>query len=167
MSAASVLSVILQPGCQWPPREMFLLGTGLGTGHWTVGGGITLVKTLDPVVFFGRLGYTYTLERAGSDPGNDITFLSGMGFSLNDRVSFNMQVIGTFTDNAKLNGRTITRSSLESISLLLGVTVQVAKYWFVEPIVSLGLTDDAADVVLGFNVVRIKLPLYRRSQKAS
>jgi len=129
----------------------------LGTGHWNIGGGITLVKTLDPVVFFGRLGYTYTLERAGIDPGNEIAFLSGMGFSLNDRVSFSMQVNGTFRENTKLNGRTITGSSLESISLQLGTTVQVAKHLFVEPIVNFGLTDDAADVVFGFNVVGRKL----------
>ena len=46
----------------------------LGTGYWTVGGGITLVKTLDPVVFFGRLGYTYTLERGGLDPATKLPF---------------------------------------------------------------------------------------------
>jgi hypothetical protein len=43
--------------------------------------------------------------------------------------------------------------------------VQVTKYWFVEPFVSLGLSDDAPDVALGINVVRIKLPIFRRSQK--
>ena len=34
---------------------------GLGTGHWNVGTGVSLVKTIDPVVFFGSLGYTWTL----------------------------------------------------------------------------------------------------------
>jgi hypothetical protein len=43
----------------------------------------------------------------------------------------------------------------------------VAKYWFVEPIVSFGLSDDASDVAFGINVVRIRLPLFRRSQKDS
>jgi len=37
----------------------------LGTGTWSLGGGVTLVKTLDPVVFFGRVGYTYTFEHEG------------------------------------------------------------------------------------------------------
>jgi hypothetical protein len=131
----------------------------LGTGTWSLGAGSTLVKTLDPVVFFGRVGYTYTFEHKGFDPGNEITFLAGTGFSLNDRVSLNMQVNGTFnTENTKLNGRTITGSSQESVNLQLGVTVQVTKHVFVEPIVSFGLTDDAPDVVFGFNVVGIKLP---------
>lgn len=125
----------------------------LGTGEWSIGGGVTLVKTLDPVVFFGRLGYTYTLERAGLDRGNEIALLSGMGVSLNDRVSVSMQVNGAYTEHAKLHGRTLTGSSLESFSLQLGTTVQVTKRLFVEPIVSFGLTDDAADVVVGVTLV--------------
>jgi hypothetical protein len=78
-----------------------------------------------------------------------------------------MQVNGIFTGDAKLNGRTVNHSNLESFSLQLGATVQVAKYWFVEPFVSLGLSDDAPDVALGINVVRIRLPIFRRSQKVS
>ena len=38
---------------------------GLGTGQWDVGTGVSLVKTIDPVVFFGSLGYTWTLEQEG------------------------------------------------------------------------------------------------------
>jgi hypothetical protein len=73
------------------------------------------------VVFFGRVGYTYTFEHAGLDRGNQIAFLGGTGFSLNDRVSLNMQVKGIYdTENTKLNGRTITGSSQESVSLQLG-----------------------------------------------
>jgi pSer/pThr/pTyr-binding forkhead associated (FHA) protein len=76
-------------------------------------------------------------------------------------------VNGIFTGDVKLNGRTVNHSNLESISLQLGATVQVTKYWFVEPFVSLGLSDDAPDVALGINVVRIRLPIFRRSQKVS
>jgi len=131
----------------------------LGTGNWNIGGGITLVKTLDPVVFFSRVGYTYTVGHAGLNRGNQIAFLGGTGFSLNDRVSLSMQVNGIFeTENTKLNGRRISGSSQESVSLQLGVTTQLTKYVFVEPLVSFGLTDDAPDVVLGFNVIGIKLP---------
>ena len=131
----------------------------LGTGTWSLGGGVTLVKTLDPVVFFGRVGYTYTFEHEGFDPGNEIAFLGGTGFSLNDRVSLNMQVNGTYnTENTTLNGRSIHGSSQESVNLQLGVTVQLTRHIFVEPLVSFGLTDDAPDVVFGFNVVGIKLP---------
>ena len=104
-----------------------------------------------------NLGYTF--EHAGLDRGNQIAFLGGTGFSLNDRVSLSMQVNGIYdTENTELNGRTITGSSQESVSLQLGVTVQLTKHVFVEPLVSFGLTNDAPDVVFGFNVVGIKLP---------
>ncbi|MGH8580269.1 MAG: hypothetical protein ACREVK_09180 [Gammaproteobacteria bacterium] len=42
---------------------------GLGTGFWNVGSGVSLVKTIDPVVLFGSLGYTWTLEEGDVDFG--------------------------------------------------------------------------------------------------
>jgi hypothetical protein len=125
----------------------------LGTDNWNVGGGVTLVKTLDPVVFFGRLGYTATLEREGRDPGDQIRYQLGMGFSLNDRVSFKMQVDGAAVGRVKLNGREISGSSLNIIGLLFAVTTRATRYLFVEPAVSIGLTDDTPDVVAGFDLV--------------
>ena len=77
---------------------------GLGTGHWNVGTGVSLVKTIDPVVFFGSLGYTWALEEedvdlgrsisGDVDPGDHILYSIGMGFSLNDRVSLSMATAG-------------------------------------------------------------------------
>lgn len=127
--------------------------TLLGTGHWNVGGGVTLVKTLDPVVFFGRLGYTATLERDGRDPGDEITYLLGMGFSLNERVSFNMRLGGAVVGRTRLDGREISGSSRDIMSLLFAVTTRATRHLFVEPVVSLGLTEDAPDVVAGINLV--------------
>ena len=124
----------------------------LGTGHWNVGVGITLVKTLDPVVFFGRLGYTYTLERKGRDPGDEISYSIGMGLSLNDRVSFNMQAIGAYVGRTERDGIDVPESSLEILSLQFSVTVLVTRRLFVEPVVNFGLTDDATDVVVGVNI---------------
>jgi hypothetical protein len=149
-------SVILDLNGQSHTGDIAQLGTGdgtlTGTGHWNVGAGITLVKTIDPVVFYGRVGYTYTLERNESDPGDEISYRIGMGFSLNDRVSFNMQVLGAYVERLELNGEKIAGSSLNIISLQFGVTVMLAKHLFIEPSVNVGLTDDAADVVVGLSV---------------
>jgi Putative MetA-pathway of phenol degradation len=127
--------------------------TLLGSGHWHVGGGITLVKTLDPVVFFGRLGYTGTLERDGRDPGDQLFYELGMGFSLNDRVSFSMRVDGAAVGRFAVNGREIPGSSLDILSLQFTVTTRLARNWFIEPVVSIGLTDDATDAITGVNLV--------------
>jgi hypothetical protein len=125
----------------------------LGTGHWNVGGSIALVKTLDPVVFFGRLGYTWTLERDGRDPGDEVFYQLGIGYSLNDRVSLSTQLVGAVVGHTELGNTTVRRSNLDILSLQLGVTVLVTKKLFVEPVVNFGLSEDAPDVIAGLNLI--------------
>ena len=129
----------------------------LGTGDWNVGIGVSLVKTVDPVVFFGSLGYTWTLgtlELAGEDfdPGDQILYSTGMGFSLNDRVSFSMAMAGAAIRRNKLNGRKISGSGLDINSLQFATTVQLAKRAYLEPFVGFGLTKEATDFSVGINV---------------
>lgn len=124
----------------------------LGTDHWNVGMRMTFIKTLDPAVIFGSAGYTFTLERNGRDPGDRFFASLGIGYSLNDRVSFNMEVIGTGVTGTDANDETLESSSLEVISLQFGVTVLVTETFFIEPVVNLGLTDDAPDVVVGLSL---------------
>ncbi|MDQ3774716.1 MAG: transporter [Pseudomonadota bacterium] len=125
---------------------------GLGTGHWNVGTGVSLVKTIDPVVLFGSLGYTWTLEQEDVDPGDQIPYSIGMGFSLNDRVSFSMAMAGAAIRRTEINGNEIGGSGLDINSLQFTTTVQLAKRVYVEPFVGLGLTDEAADFLVGINV---------------
>jgi hypothetical protein len=136
--------------------------TLLGTGHWNVDAGISVVKTLDPVVFFGRLGYTVAFERNGVDPGDQVRYLFGMGYSLNDRVSFSMRVGGAYVGQAKQNGKAIPRSSLDIVSLQFNVTTRVARHWFVEPFVNAGLTDDAPDAIIGVSVLYLFSAAWRQ-----
>jgi hypothetical protein len=124
----------------------------LGTGHWDVGTGVSLVKTIDPVVFFGSLGYTWTLEQGDVDPGDQIPYSIGMGFSLNDRVSVSMAMAGAAIRRIEINGNEISRSGLDINSLQFTTTVQLAKRVYVEPFVGFGLTDEAADFLVGINV---------------
>ena len=128
------------------------LDRGLGTGFWNVGTGVSLVKTIDPVVFFGSLGYTWTLERGDLDPGDQIPYSIGMGFSLNDRVSLSMAMAGAAIRRTEINGNEIGGSGLDINSLQFTTTVQLAKRVYVEPFVGFGLTDEAADFLVGINV---------------
>jgi hypothetical protein len=125
----------------------------LGTGHWNVGGSVALVKTFDPVVIFGRLGYTATLERQGRDPGDEVFYQLGIGYSLNDRVSVSTQLIGAVVGHTELDGATLRRSHLDVISLQFGVTALVTRRLFIEPVVSVGLSKDAPDAVVGVNLL--------------
>jgi hypothetical protein len=129
----------------------------LGTGDWNVGTGVSLVKTIDPAVLFGSLGYTWTLgtlELAGEDfdPGDQILYSLGMGFSLNDRVSFSMAMAGAAIRRTELNGREISGSGLDVNRLQFATTVQLAKRVYLEPFVGFGLTDETSDFSVGINV---------------
>jgi Putative MetA-pathway of phenol degradation len=125
----------------------------LGSGHWNVGGSISLVKTLDPVVMFGKVGYTLTLERDGRDPGDEVFYQLGVGYSLNDRVSLSSQLIGAVVGHGERDGRVVRRSNLDIISLQLGVTALMTRHLVVEPVVNFGLSKDAPDVIVGINLI--------------
>ena len=120
-----------------------------GSGHWNVGGGVTIVKTLDPAVVFARLGYTETIKRNGFNPGNIVEYRFGVGFSLNDRVSLNAQLSGAFLGRSRQHGTQILRSSREVASLLLATTILVDRHFSIEPVVGAGLTDDSNDFTFG------------------
>jgi hypothetical protein len=127
-----------------------------------VGAGVSLVKTIDPVVLFGSLGYTWTLEEGdvnfgtpisgNVDPGDQILYSLGMGFSLNHRVSFSMAMGGAAIRRTEVNGREVSGSGLDINSLQFTTTVQLAKRVYVEPVVGFGLTDEASDFLVGINV---------------
>jgi len=132
-----------------------------GTGNWNFGGGVTLLKTIDPVVFFARVGYTQTFGSPGRDLGNIIDYRIGAGFSLNDRVSFNTQLTGAFVGSSKITtpglagsagNVLLTTQSLELMNLLFTATVLLTRQVFVEPVVGVALTDDAFDAIVGLRI---------------
>jgi hypothetical protein len=123
-----------------------------GTGNNNIGGGVTLIKSIDPVVFFGRIGYAETLPHAGRNLGNIIEYSAGMGFALNDRVAFNMQLIGSLIGKTKIQGQTVDGSSLEIASLQFSTTILVTRKLFIEPIVVIGMTEDAFDSTIGIRI---------------
>jgi hypothetical protein len=143
-------------------------GNGLlGTGTWNAGGGVTLIKSIDPVVFFGRIGYTYNFASQSRDLGNIFEYRLGMGFSLNDRVSFNVQFTGAYIGastfpSTSTSGATATAigitpipvstQSQEIMNLVFTVTVMVTKKLFIEPLVAVGLTENS------FTIVGVRIP---------
>ena len=143
-------------------------GSGLaGTGNWNAGGGVTLIKSVDPVVFFSRIGYTYNFASQSRDLGNIFDYRVGMGFSLNDRVSFNVQFTGAYIGASKFSSSStsgatataigitplpVSTQSQEIMNLVFTVTVLVTKSLFIEPLVAVGLTENS------FTIVGLRIP---------
>jgi Putative MetA-pathway of phenol degradation len=121
----------------------------LGAGQWGVGATIGLVKTLDPVVFFGRVGYLASIGDGGRDPGDVVAYQFGIGYSLNDRVSLTTQLAGGVVVNG---GENLQGSDRDFYSLQFSVTVLVTKHLYMEPFVSVGLSQNAPDVIVGLSL---------------
>jgi hypothetical protein len=114
-----------------------------------VGGGVSLVKTIDPVVFFGSFGYAAAFEERGVDPSDSMSYSLGAGYSMNDRVSFSTSLSGTITGRTKKNGIERPGSSMDAHSLSFSTTIQLSKHLSIEPYVGFGLTEDASDFAVG------------------
>lgn len=140
-------------------------GTGLtGTGTWNMGWGVTLLKTIDPVVFFGRIGYVNNFASQSRDLGNIFEYRLGMGFSLNDKVSFNMQLTGAHIGpssvvavdtsglTASISPTLLSVRRLELMNLLFTTTVIVTRRFSIEPVVGVPLTSDS------FAFVGVRIP---------
>jgi hypothetical protein len=140
-------------------------GTGLtGTGTWNMGGGITLLKTIDPVVFFGRIGYVNNFASETRNLGNIFEYRLGMGFSLNDKVSFNMQLTGSNIQPSSIMGldtsdvtgpitpTVLSVKRLELMNLLFTTTIIVNRRFSLEPVVGIPLTNES------FAFIGIRVP---------
>ncbi len=143
----------------------------LGRGYWTVGGGVNLVRSIDPVSIFGGTGYTYTFatdvgQGQRLDAGNSLFYSIGLGYSVNPTVSMNVAFAGSYGGELKLNGSTLPGSSTEPLSLKIAATfANVKKRTLLqsmankyttptlrEPYVRFGLTQFAGDVDFGIRI---------------
>jgi hypothetical protein len=122
----------------------------LGTGFHGIGGRLTAVKSVDPVVVVGSVGYTANLEdnKQGFDinPGNTLDLgimailAAGPGVSL--RTGFGL----SFTDEAKVDSEKISGSDKTEGVLNIGGAVVLPANILLDLGVGIGVTDDAPDV---------------------
>ena len=144
----------------------------LGRGYWTAGGGLNLVHTIDPLAFFGSVGYTQTfpVEADGGrtlDAGNTFFYSLGLGYAVNPSVSLNTSFSGGYTGEVALDGTRLAGTGMEPLSLRVAATFanmdrdddkeKKAHHKYLtatirEPYVRFGLTGSATDVDFGIRV---------------
>lgn len=132
-------------------------GLSIGSGHW--GGSLRLqfIKTVDPVVLFWGIGYSYEFPathfyRDGVyevTPGQSADYNFGFGFAVNDKVSLNAQVSGAYQWETTTDGDSVPGSEREPITFRSALTYRVSRKLFFEPALAIGLNDDTPDVALG------------------
>ncbi|MBB2930032.1 hypothetical protein FHX59_004480 [Paraburkholderia silvatlantica] len=139
-----------------------------GTGFWNVTAGISVLKTYDPVVLFGSFSYTYNISRSFSDIssvigqtepaevklGDIIQFGGGVALAFSDKdsasISYTMAIEPQSKTRAPGGSWTGVPGSETTASVLnFGLNHVVNKHLTINGAVSVGLTPDAPNFVVG------------------
>lgn len=118
----------------------------LGNGMWGIGGDLLFIQTVDPLVVFWGGGVHYLFEREfqGVDvqPGLQINYNFGMGFSVNERITLSSALLGSYVTDYYIDGQQLDGSAQELIRMRFAMTIAQKKR-IVEPFAEIGATDDA------------------------
>ncbi|WP_457600889.1 transporter [Hydrogenivirga sp.] len=148
-----------------------------GTGYASVRAGFNLVKSIDPVVVYGGLGYIYNLPEkvnkqvsANVDtdaeietgflkkvyPGDTINLNVGMAYALSYMFSMSAQFIESYTlstyvetDEGK---KRVKNSALNSALFKFGAGMSITKNVPLSFSIYMGLTEDAPDYIVELRV---------------
>jgi Putative MetA-pathway of phenol degradation len=127
-------------------------GSNLGQGFWALSGQLLFINRYDPVIVFYGGGYRHLFERSFDGvlfaPGEQVNYMFGAGFSVNDRVTLSSTFQGYYITNSFINGVNLRGSNLEPMSLRFSITV-VRDCRIIEPFVQIGVTDSAPRANLG------------------
>lgn len=142
-----------------------------GTGVWSTSAGVSVLKTLDPMVVFGSLTYFHNWkgsfgdidEAPGDQPGSvrlgdALQYGVGVAFALNERSSLSTSFTQRFVQRSELlpSGATDWRKvvgSQANVALLnFGATFALSDKISLLANVSTGMTEDAPDLVAGLRL---------------
>jgi hypothetical protein len=134
-------------------------GSNLGQGFWAISGQLLFINRYDPVIVFYGGGYRHLFERRfevlGLDPffqpGEQINYMLGVGFSVNDRVTLSTTFQGFYITNTFIDGINVRGSNLEPISLRFAATI-VRNCRIIEPFAQIGATESAPRINVGVTV---------------
>lgn len=142
-----------------------------GSGVWGAAAGVSVLKTLDPMVVFGSLTYFHNFEdgfddideAVGDQPGrvkmgDAIQYGAGVAFALNDTSSLSLSFTQRFVEKAELRRDTdedwtrVIGSDANVGVLNLGATFSMSERLALIANVAAGLTEDAPDMVVSLRL---------------
>ena len=142
-----------------------------GNGAWQASIGLAAVKTSDPAILFGNIGYTYSFKASFDDIdnnpdtvnpgdvklGDSFYYGAGVAFAFNERTSFSMSLSNRLSARAKtrIDGQPwlkVIGSDANVAMFNLGVTYAMSQNATVVGLLGIGLTPDAPDFTLGFKI---------------
>ncbi len=138
------------------PDVIFTIEGSVPTGDssYTLGTGVTFVKSFDPSVLYGSINYRHVFSRDFMD----VTKLQarerldaelGYAFALNDSIILNSAISGAFNAESVFENAFIRQSSI--FTLRTGFTARISRNLFVQPSVSYQLNGPGNAVTFGIN----------------
>lgn len=138
-----------------------------GSGYYSVGGGLSMSKVLDPVVVFGSVSATYNLAVGGLEqvrgarllkevePGFGLSGSAGFAYSLSYDISLSISAQLSYSDETILsfsNGEQAVAQDQMTGFLSLSLGTRVSDTTIVNTSLGMGLTEDAPDFSLGVSL---------------
>ena len=142
-----------------------------GSGYYSLSGGLSVSKLVDPVMLFGSANLTYGIPekdinqvRSGSileeiRPGVSAGFSGGFAYSLSYDVSLSFSFQGNYSDKTKYLFRVsgseeneVATSATMSGVFNMSLGVRVSPKTITNIGVGFGMTDDAPDVLLSLSM---------------
>jgi hypothetical protein len=127
-------------------------GSNLGQGFWALAGQGLFIHRYDPVIVFYGGGYRHLFEREFDGilfgPGEQINYMFGVGFSVNDRITFSTTLQGYYITNTFIDNINVRGSNLEPISMRFATTI-VRNCRILEPFAQIGVTESAPRINVG------------------
>jgi hypothetical protein len=128
----------------------------LGSGFNALSASLTAVSVLDPVVFFGGLSYTRTLDdsKAGLRiaPGDSYGLQFGTALALNLDTSINFAFSQQFGRRTEVNGRELPGSYVNTGTLSIGLSRVLMSGTSFDSSIVIGLSEDSPDLQLAFSM---------------
>lgn len=140
-----------------------------GTGLWNVTLSVSALRTYDPIILFGNVGYSYNIPKKFDDIspvldqvqpatvklGSPLQFSGGLAIALNDRAAVSFSVASAIapTTHIKAPGSGYTRvpgSSTNTTTLNLGASYLLPSGWTLNAQLATGLTPDSPNFVMAF-----------------
>lgn len=143
-----------------------------GTGVWSSAAGLSVLKSLDPLVVFGSVNYFMNFangfadidETPGDQPGrvdlgDSIQYGAGVAFALNERSSLSASFTQRFVQDTRLRPdeqgwQKVIGSHANVAMMNFGATFALAKNVSLLGSVGIGMTADAPDMI-----VSLRLPI--------
>jgi hypothetical protein len=138
-----------------------------GSGYYSLGGGASLSKVLDPVVVFGSVSATYNLpaedlqQARGArvlqevEPGFGISGSAGFAYSLSYDISLSISAQLSYSDETILtftNGEQVMAQDQMTGFLSMSLGTRISDTTIVNTSLGIGLTEDAPDFSLGVSL---------------